>query len=211
MEPREPAPMAPREPAWEGQGCGWGPPQGLLPHRTDAGQPPHRWPPQGAVPNQPPIRLRPLVREDLPWVLARAVATGWEQLPPPERLRIPPAAVAGPVRAMVLGALSRPGAGGLVAEAPTAPGDPRIGYILYTVLAEELTGLPVGFFLDIWVDPAWRRQGVARHLCHGAEAVLRALGLREVKRSVAAHNHASLALSLQDGARVERLLLTKPL
>lgn len=65
---------------------------------------------------------------------------------------------------------------------------------------------PVGFLEGIYVDPAARRQGVARRLCAAAEAWARSLGCTEFASDAAADavgsQHMHRALGFEETERV---------
>lgn len=153
------------------------------------------------------LEIGPITQQEWPWLWERSMATGWHQLPPEQQAAANPAQVAHQVQQMLGMALSAPGAGVLMAR---AAGDP-VGYLVVTVAPDELTGLPTGLFLDIWVEPAWRGRGISSRLTAAGEEHCRRLGLRLVRRAVAAHNQASLRHALSDGCVVERYILIKAL
>lgn len=142
-----------------------------------------------------------------PWLLARSVATGWEQLIPAQQAATTPALFAARVERMLRLAMGLPGGAALVAREQGEP----VGYTVVTVAPDELTGTPCGHFVDIWVDPGRRGRGIGHRLTAAGEAHCRALGLPLVRRVVAAHNPASLQHALADGCQVERLTLVKVL
>ena len=151
--------------------------------------------------------VRPARAEEIPWVLATAQATAWEQVEPAARPQCDRLALAAWIQAQMQGALQEPGSIVLVAEAEGM----RVGYVTLARAQHPIRGTPVGFLLDIWVTPDVRRQGVANALCQAAEAHCRALGLRETLRTIAAHNPASLEHALKSGCRITQHLLSKPL
>lgn len=153
------------------------------------------------------MEIGPLQAHELAWMLARSARTAWEQLTAAEQAGAAPAQVAQQAAAMVAGALGRPGGAALVAREGGQPA----GYILVDVQPHEITGAPQGVYLDIWVEPAWRRRGVAGALCAAADQHCRSLGLRQTRRLVSAHNTASLELSLRQGNQIQRLVLGQQL
>jgi GNAT superfamily N-acetyltransferase len=118
-----------------------------------------------------------------------------------------PQIVATAAQEMLIDHLRQPGSIGLVARDGGCP----VGYLLITVTMDELTRTPMGLFLDIWVDPAWRGRGVASALTAAGEHHCRALGLRFVRRWIAAQNQNSLHHAMKDGCQVELLSLIKAL
>ena len=141
------------------------------------------------------------------WLLERSVETGWSQLSPEQQGTVPQDVVLANARGMVTHALSMPGSAALVARVSGRP----VGYIVVVVVPEDLTARLSGLFLDIWVDPDYRGQGLASRLTMAGEEHCRSLGLTRVHRVVAAHNTASLEHARKDGCEVERYLLVKRL
>lgn len=145
--------------------------------------------------------------QEWPWLLSHAVATGIAQVPPALQPTAAPEAITHQVQSMLLQALSRPGAVALVARTGQEPA----GYILVTVTPDDLTGQPMGLFLDIWVEPRWRGTGLSSRLTGEGEAHLRRLGVKAVRRAISSHNAASLRHALSDGCHIDRLSLLKVL
>jgi GNAT superfamily N-acetyltransferase len=148
-----------------------------------------------------------MTARDWPWLLARSGETGWAQLTPAQQAETNLEAFRGQVQTMLTQALSVPGSSAQVAREEGTP----VGYLVVSVVPDELTQVPVGLFVDIYVEPAWRGKGVSSFLTAAGEGYLRAMGLRQVKRWVAAHNQASLKHALKDGCQVERFQLVKKL
>lgn len=151
------------------------------------------------------MEIGPLTALEWPWLLERATVTGWEQLSPAQQAHATPAQVAAHVQQMLRHALGQPGSLVLVARAQGAP----VGYIAVAVMPDELTGLPAGLVLDLWVEPPWRGRGISYQLTAAGEAHCRALGLRSLRRAISVHNVRSLRQALRDGCQVERCLVTK--
>jgi ribosomal protein S18 acetylase RimI-like enzyme len=155
----------------------------------------------------PTVELTPLTPQELPWILERSLATAWAHLPPVRQQNSSPQTVAAATHSMLIDSLRQPGSIGLVAR----DGPNRVGYILITVMPDELTRRPVGLFLDIWVDPAWRGSGLASALTAAGEQHCRSQGLPLVRRWIAAHNQNSLRHAIKDGCQLELHSLIKPL
>lgn len=155
-----------------------------------------------------PVVVRAARPEEFAWALKISRETAWEQIAPEQREGCDRERLVAWTQAQMHAALRAPGSVLLVAE---GAGPRPAGYILVAVMPHPLKGVPVGFFLDVWVDPQARRQGIAGALCVAAEAHCRSLGLTEVLRTVAAHNRASLEHALQDGAGLTQHLLSKRL
>jgi aminoglycoside 6'-N-acetyltransferase I len=87
----------------------------------------------------------------------------------------------------------------------TAP----LGFIEGSLRADYVNGTessPVGFVEGVYVDPAWRRRGVARRLFAAVEDWARARGCRELASDALLENEASqgahLALGFRETERV---------
>lgn len=141
------------------------------------------------------------------WVQARSLDTGWAQLSPPLRETASRDATAAQIQRMLRMVMAAPGATVLVAREGAVP----VGYIIVAVVPDELTGGPVGLFVDIYVEPGWRGKGVSTRLTAAGEDHCRALGLKAVRRVISAHNEASFRHAKGDGCEVERLTLIKRL
>lgn len=153
------------------------------------------------------VEIGALAPQEWQWLVARSIATGWEQLVAQQREQVTPEGFAERVRAMLGRAIAQPGGGALVAREQGTP----IGYLVAGVGEDELTGARFGIFGDIFVEPAWRGRGVSSQLTAAGEARLRSLGLQLVRRTVAAQNGPSLRHALADGCQVERYVLIKAL
>lgn len=145
--------------------------------------------------------------QEWPWVLARSTETGWAQLPPPLQADGGPQGVVQNVAQMLAQLLQMPGGQVLVAREGGRP----VGYLVVGVVPDEITGQPTGLYCDIYVESPWRGRGVSSLLTGAGDAYCRQLGLRHVRRWVAAHNQSSLRHALADGCQVERVGLIKAL
>jgi GNAT superfamily N-acetyltransferase len=153
------------------------------------------------------MEIGTLTAQEWPWFLAHSAETGWEQMHPGLRPSASQSEVLANFRAMTTEALQQPGSAVLVAREAG-----RIaGYIMLTLMPDEWTGRPVGLYYDIWVDPAWRGKGVASLLTHSSEQYFRNMGIKLIRRFIAAHNQESLRHAQKDGCIVERLCLIKQL
>lgn len=148
-----------------------------------------------------------LTPQETPWLMDRSVATGWAQLVPQQQAQTTPAVVAAQVQGMLQHSLSQPGSAVLVARENGMP----VGYLVVTVVPDELTRMPTGLFIDIWVEPAWRGKGISSQLTAAGESHLKRLGVKAVRRMIAAHNAPSLRHARADGCQLERYMLIKPL
>jgi GNAT superfamily N-acetyltransferase len=135
------------------------------------------------------------------------VETGWAQVSPLLRETASREATAALVQQMLHMALSSPGSAALVARDGGVP----VGYIIVAAVPDELTGMAVGLFVDIYVEPQWRGRGVSSKLTAAGDEHCRSLGLKAVRRHIAAHNEASLGHARADGCEIERIALIKRL
>lgn len=105
----------------------------------------------------------------------------------------------------------------LVAERPPSAGEPAklVGFLIATIEAE----IPIyrvksfGFIHDLWVDPEYRHEGLARQMTMLAIERFRALGADQVRLDTAAPNDAARNLFAQCGFRpstTEMLLELNP-
>ena len=93
----------------------------------------------------------------------------------------------------------------LVAERAAANGEPAkiVGFLVATVETE----IPIyrvkeyGFIHDVWIEPDYRHEGLARQLTMLAVERFRALGVPQVRLDTAAPNDAARALFAACGFR----------
>lgn len=69
----------------------------------------------------------------------------------------------------------------------------------------------IGWIHDVWVEPAWRKRGVARALVSGATERLRAIGVAQVRLETARANDAARALFASCGFRASTTEMLLPL
>lgn len=148
-----------------------------------------------------------LTPKEWPWLAARSAATAWAHVDPALRHGVTPQAVAARAERNLRALLAMPGSAALVARAGGAP----VGYLVVALVPDELTGLPVGLFYDIFVEPAHRGSGISHRLTAAGEAYCRALGARLIRRHIDPGNAPSLRHALREGCRVDRLSLVKAL
>jgi ribosomal protein S18 acetylase RimI-like enzyme len=93
----------------------------------------------------------------------------------------------------------------LVAERPASGGEPAkvVGFLVATVETE----IPIyrvkefGFIHDVWIEPDYRHEGLARQLTMLAIERFRALGVPQARLDTAAPNDAARALFASCGFR----------
>ena len=66
---------------------------------------------------------------------------------------------------------------GVVLSAHLPEGGGRVGYCVTGPLVDPLAGDQLPMVLALWVEPEWRRRGLARALVSGVQQELRARGL----------------------------------
>lgn len=153
------------------------------------------------------LRLRFWQPADLPFLCAAAAQVAWDILPPDDRSRAMPHAVAQSAQADLLLTLQSPGGTAVVAEAAGRP----VGFLLVTVSPNERTGLPFGYMADIYVAPDYRGRGLARELDRVGGEYLRRLGLTEAVQWTHAHNAAGQALARRNGFEPWGVMMAKEL
>lgn len=151
--------------------------------------------------------IGPMQPHEWTWLVSRSLVTGWAQLNPLQQASASAMDVSHRIQAMLTRAVTAPGATALVAREDGSP----VGYLIVTVVPDELTGQPSGLFVDIFVEPQWRRTGLAGQLTAAGEEHLRDLGIREVRRWIAYQNPASLRHAQKDGCEVEKVMMLKRL
>ncbi|MGE5589097.1 MAG: N-acetyltransferase family protein [Bacillota bacterium] len=155
----------------------------------------------------PPLVFRSARSEDMPHILSASAQTGWGQLSARERAGVTQEEFAARVSAMFQQVLSAPGGTLLVAEE-----DGRvIGYILYCLQPNALTGRLEGFFFDQFVEPDRRHRGLAQGLNARAMEHCARLGAAGVSLLIAPHNADSQKAARRSGFEVERLIFARPL
>jgi ribosomal protein S18 acetylase RimI-like enzyme len=100
----------------------------------------------------------------------------------------------------------------VLAEAEGAP----IGFVAYWIDVDDGPLLArkwrrQGYISDLYVEPAWRRRGIAAALMERAERYFARLGLRRVMIHALGANRPALALYRKRGFETYVVGLTKPL
>lgn len=145
--------------------------------------------------------------EDMAGIVATSAQTGWEQLSAREREGVTPEDFAARVAGMFHHALSAPGGALLVAE----DSGKVVGYILFCLQPNNLTGRLEGFFFDQFVEPEYRHRGLAQELNARAMERCAGLGATGVSLLIAPHNGDSQKAARRSGFKVERLIFSRPL
>ncbi len=160
------------------------------------------------MPEPPPARsVRPATREDVPALLPMVQAIcDWHEALDPRRFDFVPG-IAQRYARWLPQRIDDPESVVLVAEAggPGAAGEPPhpAGF----VIAQIMDNVPIyrtaryGWFHDLWVEPAFRRRGIAGALVDAAVARLRAAGVTQLRGETARANDAARALLARRGFR----------
>lgn len=146
-------------------------------------------------------------QSDLPWLEQRAAAAAWEGMSHAERASVPPAQLAVRAAQQVRETLSSPAGTAVIVTRAMRP----VGFLLGMIAPDSSTGEQNGHLLTVWVDPAHRRQGLARHLQTQMEEMLARAGVRKVKLWTGLHNQAFVGLAQQMGYKPEGLIGMKQL
>lgn len=151
------------------------------------------------------ITYRSWRQEDLPWLAQAAATAGWEAMPPEEQRKVPPTTVQQSSIAMVYGALASGMGNAIIAEADGRP----VGFALGTLAPDMATGDRNGLMLGFWVDPAFRRQGVATGMLRVLESILASAGVFKAKLWTPLQNQAVVNLGQRCGYRCEGVINRK--
>ena len=88
----------------------------------------------------------------------------------------------------------------------------RAGYVVFTFGFDHEAGGPLATVTDLFVEPAFRRRGLARAALAFVAETCRALGVRGLELQVETHNAAGQALYRAFGFRTQtRLAMFLPL
>jgi GNAT superfamily N-acetyltransferase len=123
------------------------------------------------------ITCRNWEMRDWPWLLGAASAAAWETLTPEERAGAHPERVQMMAATQIYQTLCAGSGHAVVAERSGRP----VGFALGAVAPDTSTGEQNGLLINVWVDPAVRRQGIARSLRECMETIWRTRGVRKAK------------------------------
>jgi GNAT superfamily N-acetyltransferase len=146
-------------------------------------------------------------QSDLPYLSQMAAATTWNITPPDDKLHTTYERVAANAQRNLYAVLSSPHGTAVVAEDGGRP----VGYLLIGIQLNDKTGEPHGYLADIYVEPAYRRQGISKALHLMGEEHLRRLGIRRVTNWTHAHNPLGQGATSHHGLNIWGLMMVKHL
>jgi GNAT superfamily N-acetyltransferase len=144
---------------------------------------------------------------DLPHLRRMAIITAWEITPEDDKAHTTLEQVAENAQQNLMAVLQAPYGTAIVADEGGLP----VGFLLIGLQANEKTGQPHGYMADIYVEPAFRRHGLAQELHAAAEEYLRSIGIRKASNWTHAHNPRGQSSSLRHGFQLWGLMLSKEL
>jgi len=145
--------------------------------------------------------------EDLPKLREFAVTNAWELLSPDDRAHTTPEIVKLAAEHNVDGILGMPGGTAFVADYQGRP----VGYCLVSIQQDEKTGEPSGYLADCYIEPAFRKKGIAPAFHRVAQEYLQRLGIRKSRLWVHAHNETSYKSVTRAGFTVQGVMMAKEL
>jgi GNAT superfamily N-acetyltransferase len=152
-------------------------------------------------------QLRFWQQSDLPHLARMSVASTWVITPEDDRAHTTLEKVAANACRALLGTLASPGGTAIVADEGGRP----VGFLLVGIQPNEKTGEPAGYMADIWVDPEFRRHGLAEKMHYATEAYLKKLGVRRASNWTHAHNPKGLKSSRRHGFQPWGVMMSKVL
>lgn len=153
------------------------------------------------------LYIRYAVPTDLPFILMGSVHNAWHHLEEEERALTHYPTLAAQTQETVLGMLQSPGTHTLVVDYHGTP----IAYMTVYVGLDPTTHTQQASFVDIFVLPAFRQQGISQALHAAGMEHARRLGARRVKLIIAAANEASQRSALRAGLRVSHVVMARSL
>lgn len=145
--------------------------------------------------------------EDMPYLRWFAAVNAWQILPPDDRETAMIGNVAASAEANLLAVLSSPGGTALVAEEGGRP----VGYLLIAVRTDDKTGEAAGYMADIYIEPEYRKHGIAGRFHEASEQYLGQLGIRKATLWTHAHNPLGQKSAERRGYRLWGMMMSKPL
>ncbi|HYG58426.1 MAG TPA: GNAT family N-acetyltransferase [Symbiobacteriaceae bacterium] len=146
-------------------------------------------------------------QSDLPDLTRMAAVTAWNITPPDDKPYTSPEVVGMNAYHNLMRVLGSPGGTAVVVEDQGRP----VGYFLIAIQPNHKTSLPFGYAADIYLEPAYRKGGVARQMHDLAEGYLRQLGIGTLTNWTHAHNPLGQKASDRNGFRIEGMMMAKDL
>lgn len=140
-------------------------------------------------------------------IARHAADNAWDGLSELERRLVDREAVGDRVRSLVEQILAVPTGTALVAEIDGRPA----GHMLMAVLPSDVTGLPEGRCFDVYVEPEFRRRGVAQALNRAAAEHARRHGAVRLVMSISTSNLPSQGSARKSGFVAEWFIFGLPL
>lgn len=153
------------------------------------------------------IRVRPYWLSEVERIAQRAADNAWDGMPDSERRIADRATVDERVRLIVERILAAPSGTALVAEIDDRPA----GHMLVAVVPSDVTGLPEGRCFDVYVEPEFRRRGVAQALNGAAADYCREHGAVRLVMSISTSNLPSQGSARKSGFTADWLIFGLPL
>jgi GNAT superfamily N-acetyltransferase len=144
-------------------------------------------------------------QEDLPYLRWFAAVNAWQILPPDDRALASIGHVAMAAETNLFEVLRSPGGTALVAEADGRP----VGYLLIGINVDPKTGQRSGYMADIYIDPAYRSQGIASRFHQMSEQYLTDMGIRKATLWTHAHNPLGQKSAERQGYRLWGMVMAK--
>jgi GNAT superfamily N-acetyltransferase len=152
-------------------------------------------------------RLRYWQPSDLPHLQQMSIIATWEITPADDKAHTTMEQVAANAEKNLMAVLQSNFGTAIVADEDGQP----VGFLLVGLQGNDKTGQPHGYMADIYVEPAFRRQGLAQAMHAAAEEYLRSIGIGKVANWTHAHNPLGQSSSLRHGFQLWGLMLSKEL
>lgn len=146
-------------------------------------------------------------QSDLPRLAEMAAITAWNITPEDDKPYTSQEHVSASAVQNLYGVLGSPGGTAVVADEGGKP----VGYLLIAIQHNDMTGEPMGYMADIYVEPAFRRGGVSKELHRVGEEYLRRLGVRKATNWTHAHNQLGQSATAYHGFRPWGVMMVKEL
>jgi GNAT superfamily N-acetyltransferase len=153
------------------------------------------------------IEVRFWREQDLPAMRYFAVINAWLILPPDDRQVASIGMVAQLAESNLMRVLQSPGGTAILA----VEGERPVGYLLVAIQPDEKTGEYQGYMADIYIEPEYRKLGIAGRLHEMGEGHLQRLGIRRATNWTHAHNPLGQRSAERRGYRPWGMMMVKSL